>query len=203
MFEILDMLLIGFVVGLTGALVPGPMLFVTIDSSLKRGWIAGPQVFLGHAMIEFLVCLLIIYGMTSFIGEREMSVISIVGGSVLIVFGVLTVKQAGGACDELHTHNKVITNPVYAGFLSSASNPYFWVWWMAAGSALVLKGLEAGILTVVFFMIGHWLADIGWFTAVSASFSRGRGLMSAGMYQKVLFSCGVFLIGFGAWFIVW
>ena len=40
--EILKALLIGFTVGLTGALVPGPMLFATIEASLKKGWIAGP-----------------------------------------------------------------------------------------------------------------------------------------------------------------
>lgn len=32
-----EMLLIGFAVGLTGAMVPGPMLFATIESSLRQG----------------------------------------------------------------------------------------------------------------------------------------------------------------------
>jgi len=41
---IIEMLFIGFAVGLTGAMVPGPMLFATIESSLKIGWTAGPKI---------------------------------------------------------------------------------------------------------------------------------------------------------------
>jgi len=37
MLELFEMLAIGFAVGMTGALVPGPMFFATIDTSLKKG----------------------------------------------------------------------------------------------------------------------------------------------------------------------
>lgn len=50
MLEILKMLGIGFSVGLTGALVPGPMLFATIETSLKKGWTSGPLVVSGHIL---------------------------------------------------------------------------------------------------------------------------------------------------------
>ncbi|MEA1895812.1 MAG: LysE family translocator, partial [Euryarchaeota archaeon] len=49
---IIESLTFGFVIGLTGAIVPGPMLFATIDASLRRGWIAGPEIVLGHALVE-------------------------------------------------------------------------------------------------------------------------------------------------------
>ncbi len=202
MFEIFDMLLVGFAVGLTGALMSGPMLFATIDSSLKKGWIAGPEVVFGHALLEFAVVILIVLGMASFIGSSAISAISVVGGSVLIVFGAMTIKGANDASNALHSGDTIVSNPIAAGFLTSASNPYFWIWWLAAGSALVLRGLEISLMAVAFFVIGHWMADLGWYSFVSTSFSRGKGLMSSKTYKRILFSCGLFLMVFGAWFAI-
>jgi threonine/homoserine/homoserine lactone efflux protein len=202
MLEIIEMLTIGFAIGLTGALVPGPMLFVTIDGALKKGWKAGPAVVAGHAVIELIICVLIVFGLTSLIGEREMSVISVVGGIVLIAFGALTIMQANTSAPVAQNADGIVSGSFSAGVLSSASNPYFWVWWLAAGSALVLQSLEIGLLAAVFFVVGHWMADLGWFTFVSVSVSRGKEIISDSVYRKILAACGIFLIGFGAWFIL-
>jgi threonine/homoserine/homoserine lactone efflux protein len=202
MLEIIEMLTIGFAIGLTGALVPGPMLFVTIDGALKKGWKAGPAVVAGHAVIELIICVLIVFGLTSLIGEREMSVISVVGGIVLIAFGALTIMQANTSAPVAQKADGIVSGSFSAGVLSSASNPYFWVWWLAAGSALVLQSLEIGLLAAVFFVVGHWMADLGWFTFVSVSVSRGKEIISDSVYRKILAACGIFLIGFGAWFIL-
>jgi threonine/homoserine/homoserine lactone efflux protein len=201
MLELLEMLTIGFVLGLTGALVPGPMLFVTIDTSLKRGWKAGPEIFVGHAILEFIVCVLIIYGITA-VSDSTVMAISILGGATLVIFGLMTMKSAKGAADSMHEHDKGTSKPILAGILTSASNPYFWIWWLAAGSALVLRGMEIGLIAAVMFMIGHWLADLGYFTVVSTSFSKGKKLMSPKVYERVLLSCGLFLVMFGSWFII-
>ncbi|WP_321430693.1 LysE family transporter [uncultured Methanolobus sp.] len=201
MLELLEMLTIGFVLGLTGALVPGPMLFVTIDTSLKRGWKAGPEIFVGHAILEFIVCVLIIYGITA-VSDSIVMAISILGGATLVIFGLMTMKSAKGAADSMHEHDKGTSKPILAGILTSASNPYFWIWWLAAGSALVLRGMEIGLIAAVMFMAGHWLADLGYFTFVSTSSSKGKKLMSPKLYERVLLSCGLFLVLFGSWFII-
>ncbi|WP_342304374.1 LysE family transporter [Methanolobus sp. ZRKC5] len=201
MLELLEMLTIGFVVGMTGALVPGPMLFATIDTSLKKGWKAGPEIFIGHAILEFLVCILIIYGITA-VSDNTIIAISIIGGATLVVFGILTMRNAKGAASSMHEHGTTNSNPVLAGIITSASNPYFWLWWLAAGSALVLRGLEISLLAAAMFVIGHWFADLGYFTVVSTSFSKGKKLMSPKVYERVLMSCGLFLVLFGSWFII-
>ena len=201
MFELLEMLTIGFAVGMTGALVPGPMLFATIDTSLKRGWRAGPEIFIGHAILEFLVCILIIFGITA-VSDNTVLAISIAGGATLVVFGILTMRNAKGAASSMHEYGATNSNPMLAGIITSASNPYFWLWWLAAGSALVLRGLEISILAAAMFVIGHWFADLGYFTIVSTSFSKGKRLMSPKVYERVLMSCGLFLVLFGSWFII-
>ena len=41
-----------FVIALSGALMPGPLLTATIAESSRRGFIAGPLLIGGHAILE-------------------------------------------------------------------------------------------------------------------------------------------------------
>jgi threonine/homoserine/homoserine lactone efflux protein len=117
MLELLEMLAIGFTVGMTGALVPGPMLFATIDTSLKKGWQAGPEIFIGHAALEFIVCMLIIYGITE-ISDNTVTAISLIGGATLVIFSTLTIRNANGAAGSIHEHRSNNSNPVLTGIIT-------------------------------------------------------------------------------------
>ncbi len=151
--EILRAILLGFTIGLTGALVPGPMFFATIELSLKKGWFAGPKVVLGHMLVEFFLSVLILLGFASFVGSSTISAISVIGGLALAVFGLLTVKDAKAAASAgispEKSDMKLTSNPVVLGLITSVSNPYFWIWWLTAGSALVLRAYELGLFVSI------------------------------------------------------
>ncbi|WP_332881775.1 LysE family transporter [Methanosarcina horonobensis] len=51
-------------------------------------------------------------------------------------------------------------------------------------------------------MLGHWTADLSWFTAVSGSFSRGKTLFSERTHEIILYACGGFLVIFGFYFML-
>jgi threonine/homoserine/homoserine lactone efflux protein len=204
--EILKALLLGFSVGLTGALVPGPMLFATIEISLKKGWLAGPQVVFGHVMVEVVLYILILFGAASLVGSGMISTIFLIGGLSLLVFGLLTLKDARAAASARIFQDpsglKLTSSPTLIGLITSVSNPYFWIWWLTAGGAIVLKEYELGIITAMAYMLGHWTADLSWFTAVSGSFSRGKKLLSQKMHRYILYICGIFLVIFGLYFML-
>lgn len=205
--EILKTILLGFTIGLTGALMPGPMLFATIETSLKKGWTAGPEVVLGHMMIELVICLLIFFGAATFFGNSAISFIFLIGGLALVVFGLLTVKDARSAAFSSMTSQnssglKMQSNPTLMGLVTSVSNPYFWIWWLTAGGAILLREYELGIFSAIAFILGHWTADLSWFTAVSGSISRGKALLSQKTHTYVLYACGAFLIVFGFYFML-
>ena len=126
--------------------------------------------------------------------------IALVGGLALIAFGILTIRESKSATmasagDGSHT------NPYLAGILTSAANPYFWIWWLSIGSVLIVSGLEAGLIVAAIFMIGHWSADFGWYLLVSSSLERGRSLLSTENYRRILGLCGIFLILFGIYYL--
>lgn len=198
MVDFLQMLVIGFTIGLTGALVPGPMLFATIETSLKKGWTSGPLVVSGHALIELLIFILIAAGFSTLAFQGAVPWISTVGGGVLVVFGVMTL-QAGKEA-SLSGGNSVFSSPFTAGVITSVSHPYFWLWWLTAGAGLILMGLKTSMLVATTFLFGHLMADLSWYTLVSTAFSRGRSLMSDRTYRLTLMGCGLFLVLFGIWF---
>ncbi len=199
MYQIIEVLVASFAIGLTGALAPGPTLVATIDSSLKTGWTAGPKVFIGHAFIELLIFLLIILGLAS-AAQHDSRFISIAGGIALIAFGLLTIKGSRTATIATSTEDKA-GSPYAAGIITSAANPYFWIWWLSIGSAFVIDGLRGGLAVASLFMIGHWGADLGWYTFVSTSLDKSRTILSDANYQRILATCGGFLMLFGLYYL--
>ena len=199
MYEILQMLAMAFTIGLTGALAPGPTLVATVNSSLKEGWKAGPKVAAGHALVETVIFLLIIGGLADAMQEYSRA-IALAGGLALVIFGFMTVKGSSSATLAA-PEGQVIGNAYLAGVATSAANPYFWIWWLSIGSALVLSGLSSGLIMAAVFMIGHWGADFGWYTLVSSSLDRGRSILSESSYRTILGICGGFLVCFGIYFL--
>jgi threonine/homoserine/homoserine lactone efflux protein len=199
--ETIGMLGLGFLIGLTGALAPGPTLIATINSSLRGGWSTGPKVTLGHAAIELVMVLIIIAGFSVTIGAYS-HVIAGIGGVALILFGILTISEARVATLSLSGQPEASPRPFLAGMITSISNPYFWIWWFTVGSALLIGAYQGGVVLVVAFVLGHWGADLAWFTLVSASIHRGRFVLGERQYRWILGFCGIFLVGFGAYYLV-
>jgi threonine/homoserine/homoserine lactone efflux protein len=199
MFEIFQMFILGFVIGLTGALAPGPTLVATINASIAGDWTTGLKVSLGHVIVELFLVLLILMGLAS-VALPYTSAIAGIGGIALIAFGALTIAGSGNATMRT-TSTQPVVNPYMAGFVTSAANPYFWIWWLSIGSAMVIAGLQGGLVLVGALMIGHWSADIVWLTLVSTGVSRGRTIVSDTAYQKIIALCGIFLILFGAYYL--
>jgi len=191
---------LGFLIGLTGALAPGPTLVATIKASLKSGWSAGPRVTLGHIVVEILMVLLIIAGLSVVIGQYS-RLIAAIGGAALFVFGVLTLCEAKNARIDCDNETDTITQPFMAGIITSISNPYFWIWWFTVGSALLLGAYQGGLGVAFAFIIGHWSADLGWFTLVSVGIHRGRFILSERLYRWMLGICGISLILFGVYYL--
>lgn len=196
---ILSTVILGFLIGLTGALAPGPTLVATINASLAGNWTAGLKVSLGHIIIETGIFFLIILGLAS-ISTPYTTAIAVIGGIALIVFGAMTLS--GSRTATLSAAPPVaVASPCLAGFLTSAANPYFWIWWLSVGSALLISSLEGGLILAVAFMAGHWGADTAWFTFVSTGVAQGKTILSDTTYHRIMAACGIFLILFGLYYL--
>jgi threonine/homoserine/homoserine lactone efflux protein len=90
MYDALQTFLLGLVIGLTGALAPGPTLVATINASISGDWKIGPKVTVGHMIAEGVIFFLIILGLAA-LALPYTTAIAAIGGIALIVFGGLTI----------------------------------------------------------------------------------------------------------------
>ena len=216
MIELTKALILGFTVGISAAIVPGPMMFAAIAASIKNGWRAGPSIFIGHALVELAIFVIILVGVSSFLGKTIISYMAVIGGLVMLLSGLVMIKSAKEAstmdisisASNLNLSSgpapvRIITSalnpfsgPVSAGIMTSALNPFFVIWWLTAGSAIVLKEYMIGIFAVVAFIVGHWIADLGFLVAVSSSFSQRNKILSQRTHEIMVYLCGGFMAVF-------
>lgn len=192
------------VIGLSGALMPGPMLSVTVTESYKKGFWAGPLIVVGHAIPELVLAVLFTFGLNRVLDNKSLvGVIGIVGGGFLLFLAVkiyLDVRR--GIELDLESKQEVGWGPVVAGIWVSVSNPGWIVWWATIGARYILLSLEHGVVGLVFFYTGHIMADFLWYSVVSFVVSRGRGRISDRFYHVVLYVCALLVVGFAVFFIV-
>lgn len=200
--EVILFALGSFLVALSGALVPGPMLTVTISNSLEKGAIAGPLVVVGHVITETVLLLLLILGLGWVIESNTATIlIGTIGGLVLIYMGYqISQSSPPHLLENEKAPNKY--GSVFSGILSSVSNPYFFIWWATIGWAFLLKGMAlAGVVGIIGFLAGHWAADLGIYSVVSVFTSKGSELITERHYKILMYGCGAFMIILGIYFI--
>jgi len=197
---------ISFVLSLSGVLMPGPLLTVTIGESLRRGFITGPLLVLGHGLLELALIVAIVNGLGTFLKrDPVMGTVAIVGSLILFWMGWGMIKQAkrtGFSLEQLPVGKAHSLHPVLSGILISLSNPYWIIWWITIGLGYMMTAMEYGLMGLVVFFVGHISADFLWFSLVSYGVSTGRRVLSDKLYQGITMGCGFFLILFGVWFMV-
>jgi len=190
--------------------MPGLLLVVTVAETARRGFRAGPMIVLGHAVLELLLVVLLVFGLAAVLGRDEVKIIiGLVGGIVLLYFGWGMFRDAVGGRVSLDLSARRADvpaaaggiHPVAAGALVSVMNPCWIIWWATVGLWYITQALQDGIVALAFFYIGHIMADVIWYCLVAAVVAGGRRFISDKIYRGVLVACGIFIVGLGVFFI--
>jgi threonine/homoserine/homoserine lactone efflux protein len=209
----LDILVFSFLVALTGALSPGPLLTFTIYKSLKqkKGYLAGIYIILGHALIEFILIIALLAGASFFFQILLVLVlIGILGGSFLVIFGLLIIKDILNKdlkVDFVIQNNNLKGykgNSFLGGIIVSLSNPFWEFWWAVIGLGFMISFNISfkNPLGIILFFIGHELGDIVWYIPISTFVYLGGKSLNPKVYKYILLVCGSFMIIFGFYLIV-
>lgn len=205
----LEIFILSFLTALTGALSPGPVLTFTIYKSLedkKRGYLAGFFIILGHSLLELVLIIVLLLGVSVFLQSVIfLTIIGIVGGFLLVFFGVLGIKSVYK--DEVDIKFDVSEeeikgykgNSFLGGIILSLSNPYWTFWWAATGLTLMISlGISfENPMGLIIFFIGHELGDYIFYVPVSIFVFYGGKSLNPDIYKKVLIASSIFMIGFG------
>lgn len=202
--RIAKIFLLAFVTGFSGAMMPGPLLAMTIGQvSLTGSWLVGPLLIVGHAALEIVVVALLIAGLVQALRRRwPRAVISLLGGAALLLMGLDMLRSARGMALGTAAGTEVL--PVWgliaAGAAISAANPTFPLWWATIGAGGLAQFSPRRPSEYLSFFVGHELSDLVWYTAVSVVLVTGRGWLSPRVYGGLVLVCGVAVIALALWF---
>ncbi len=168
---------IGFLTGLSGALIPGPLFAFIISDTLKKGALSGPLTIIGHISVEIpLIAALVVIGfeLKNYFTQFE-SLIYAIGGIALVLMSLFIIKEVKKAAELRSRENEIrdemrvakYNSSIFAGFLLTAFNPSFIPWWMGVGFPVLFNGFKQMAL------VGIFLVSLGHFPPAE---SRGPGL---------------------------
>ncbi len=178
--------------------MPGPVLAGTVSRSYSDAH-AGAKVTVGHAFIELPLMALVALGIGTLLdADRVMVVIGLLGGSMLLYMGYGMFRQDP---DERVEGTEDGRGAVAVGFLTTAANPYFYIWWATVGAALVLSAIEISWLLLPAFALVHLCVDLIWYEGLSISIHRSRDLMGGRGFQMLFWGCGAVMVVFGIYFL--
>jgi threonine/homoserine/homoserine lactone efflux protein len=202
--------------------MPGPLLTFTIAETARRGFLAGPLVILGHAILEIGLILALVGGLSFVLTMTGVShFIAVAGGVFLLYMGAGMIRDAVSGRISLKMLGQEAQHgirgvepgadqvsrvqgymrPVLGGILFSISNPYWLLWWATIGLGYITLSLQKGVLGITSFFSGHILADLVWYSLISAAVAGGRKFLSDRVYSGIIVACGIFLLGLGVYFL--
>ncbi len=167
---VFEILVIWFVLSLTGALAPGPLSAAVVMQSSRHGKAHGILPMVGHAIVELGIVAAIIVGAQLFAFDPfTIDLMVGVGGIVIVLFGVLAMKdyrykapENAGEQKESSTVSSVV-EATAQGAAVSIFSPYFLIWWAAIGLSnvtLLVGELQVGVGTVLIAGILIYLTHI-------------------------------------------
>ena len=199
-----------FLVGLSGAMMPGPLLTVAVARTPTNGPQTGAIVTIGHGIVEIFTVVALSLGLALIIKGSPMviRVVATLGGVALILMaatmipGIIKGQKIGAvAANEHDAQTKPKAPLIGLGALATISNPYWFVWWAPVGSALIVDSLRSGLIGPPVFFVGHILSDLVWYWLITIFVWQGRKILAGNIYRGFLAVCALFLIWLGGMFL--
>jgi threonine/homoserine/homoserine lactone efflux protein len=195
-----------WIIGFSGAMMPGPVTTLVVTETARRGFIAGPLITIGHVLLELAMVIALFFGLGDLLKQNAVAgTIGLLGGLFLLWMGFSIVRNAWQGKVSLDltraASDRAAGNPIAAGMLATVTNPYWLLWWATVGAAYLITFRAFGLAGVIAFYIGHTLADWVWNNVVAFVVASGRRAMSDRVYRSILIVCGAFLIVLSFYFV--
>ena len=189
--------------GLSGAMMPGPVLALVVSETGRRGFWASPEIISGHALLELLLVLGMVAGLRRFLQSMVAFVVLGLAGGAMLVWMAVGMVGFGLAGPEIET--TAIAGPVRSAFLGGAivslANPYWSAWWAAIGANLLQRAAAAGAVATGLFFVGHISSDYLWYAVVGWIVTVNKRLLTGAVYKGLLFGCAALIGAMGVYFI--
>jgi threonine/homoserine/homoserine lactone efflux protein len=180
-----------------------------VTESARRGFVVGPLVATGHVALEFIMVLLLAFGLAAGLNTPVVTtVIAVLGGALLLYMGAsmawggyrgrISLPRPGSIIKPLSNWQLLAL-----GVGATLINPFWYAWWVTLGTTY-MAGADVqalGFAGLLAFYFGHITGDYLWDCILSGVVGGGRKWISDRLYKALIVGCGLYLIYLGWVFI--
>ena len=195
----LTALFTGLSIGLGSGVAPGPLTGLAISTTLRSGLRPGLQIAIAPLISDSIIIFLSLT-LVSQLPETAITVLGIIGAIVVAAFGVEVLLSARRMRDdEVNMASKKPTKlqrlPLAAqGALINFLNPAPWIFWITAGSTILIGFWRESPNQAILFLIAFYLTLVGAKVAIVLALAATRHRMNARTYRLILNASGILLL---------
>jgi len=195
----LTALFAGLSIGLGSGVAPGPLTGLAISTTLRSGLGSGLRIAIAPLISDSVIILLSLT-LVSQLPDGAITVLGIVGGIVVAAFGLEILWSAHKMSDtEVQMGSKKPPKlqrlPVLAqGALINVLNPAPWIFWITAGSTILIGFWRESPTQAIVFLVAFYLTLVGAKVAIVITLAATRHRMSARTYRLILTASGILLL---------
>jgi threonine/homoserine/homoserine lactone efflux protein len=203
---VIEAIATGCALGLGSGVAPGPLTGLTISTTMRAGFKAGLRIAIAPLLSDSIIIALSLT-LVSQLPPSAISVLGIVGAVVVALFGIEILVSARKAQTPVPGNasipHRLDRFPIaLQGAAVNLLNPAPWIFWVTAGSTLLVEYWRENPITAIAFIVVFYVFLIGVKIAIVVSLSATRHKMNTRTYRAVLLGSGSLLL-VAALLLVW
>jgi len=193
---------LGFIIGFTGAAIPGPLTTLIITNGLSgSGRFHGILSALGHCTVEAGIIGAIMLGLLTVLDAAPLRLLNMAGGLALIFFGASALLRKSKDDKDIGKV-RIAKGAFLGGVTLSIFNGTIPLWWGTIGLQQLGYAMRSTALTgALLWVAGHWSADLTWYGFLGYSSYRGRRHLGEKTAKRIAVACSLILILVGVIFV--
>ena len=199
--HMIEILIAGFMIGLTHAIPPGPITFEVLRRGITKGFLPALQIDIGAIAADAVFFVVIAFGLAQLVNNTMVRIAIWIAGCALLCF--LGLRGMYGALLNKATYSdekgivKSEMYPLQAGFLICMTSPFAIMWWAGVFAGVMGASLVNSQWTGLLLMFcGIALACFLWYAAIGCISASGRRLFHERYIQAMSIACSMIMLAF-------
>jgi threonine/homoserine/homoserine lactone efflux protein len=185
----------GAVLGLGAGLSPGPLLGLTLTSTLQGGLAAGARTAMAPLITDLPIVAIALILVTS-VPHGFAGGLALCGGGVVVWFGIEAMRSARHATLPTPDLEAAVTRSALRRAAAvNIVSPHPWLFWLTVGATqLTSTSRRSGVAVAVLFLVAFYAMLVGAKLSVAVAANAGRSRLSLTGYRRLLAGSGVLLL---------
>ena len=181
----------GFLLGVSAGLAPGPLSTLVISETMRHDIRAGIRVALAPLITDppiIILSVLILSGLAGF--NIILGIVSLIGGLVVFSMGVKSIRIKPDALDVTEGRPRSLLKGVMVNLLSP--HPYLF-WLSVGGPAVALAAKNTGAVAAASYLLSFYLMLVGSKVLMAIGTGKFKSFLNGRIYLWVMRFLGLML----------